>query len=296
MKFKNLWLSGGMLRAPEGDAPDPGNAPPSGPPSDPPADLPPLVGEDLSFAEGYQDRIGEYAKDATYKNLADVFKTAREGQKTITQLNQEKAELTKKLEAAGQKPKELPADSAAFKEALKLPEMPEGVQLDDAVLDAGIEFAREKGYGPEDLAAFLEFDIQRAKLESEAEKTEAFDRVGKAKEAIIEAVGEQNYERTIADAKAVSQTLGLPLEAEDLVNQPNMVVALAKLSAAISEGTLKGIAPGNPTMSGASKLGQAEDIVANPENPLHAAFHDPSHPQYDTAQATHARLISESAA
>lgn len=293
MKIKYLLQGNLILRSPEGDAPDAGGGGNNPPPTDP---LPALIDENLNFAEGYQDRVGEYAKDATYKNLGDVFKTAREGQATITKLSQEKAALAKQLQEVGAVTKpELPADAAAYKEAMKLPQMPEGVELQDAVLNKAVEYALEKGYPPEVLSDFLAFDIERAKMESEASRNEALNRVAEAKAKIVEAVGEQNYENTVSDAKFVSETLGLPLDAEDLVNQPNMVVALSKLRQALSEGTLKGASLGGVEISKGGKLTQAEDILTNPENPLHKAFFDPSHPQYDLAQQTHARLIAESA-
>lgn len=288
MKLSYLLQGSRFLRSPEGDEI------PSGGGGEPVV-LPPLIDENLNFSEGYQDRIGEYAKDANFKNLADVFKTNKEAQRTITQLNQEKANLTKQLTEGVIPPKELPADVVAFKEQLQLPEMPEGVSLADEVLDKAIAYSLEKGYGPKELADFLAFDIQRASMEADAAKNVAFRQVGEAKKAIIDAVGEQNYDVTIADARFVSETLGLPLEAEDLVNQPNMVVALSKLRQSLSEGTLKGASIGGVEISNGSKLAQAEDIVANSENPLNAAFYDSSHPQHEQAMATHARLISESA-
>ena len=42
----------------------------------------PLVNEDLSFSEGYQERIGEYAEGSNFKNISDVFKTNKELTKT----------------------------------------------------------------------------------------------------------------------------------------------------------------------------------------------------------------------
>jgi hypothetical protein len=81
--------------------------------------------------------------------------------------------------------KELPADAVAFKEQLQLPEMPEGVSLADEVLDKAIAYSLEKGYGPKELADFLAFDIQRASMEADAAKNEAFQTVGEAKKASL---------------------------------------------------------------------------------------------------------------
>lgn len=276
-----------------GDGGD-GSAPPT---ETPPTELPPLIDENLNFSEGYQERIGEYAEGANFKNLGDVFKSYKEAQRTITQINQEKAELAKKLESGQIEPpkKELPATPEAFKESLELPDLPDGVELSDDVLQQAIEYSMEKGYGPKELSDFLAFDLKRAELEAERAKNEQFERVATAKKTIVDAVGEQNYDVTIADAKFVSETIGLPLEADDLVSQPNMVLALSKLKSALSEGSLKGATVNGVEISNGSKLAQAEDIVSNPNNPLHEAFFDSSHPQHQQAQTEHARLIAESA-
>ena len=50
--------------------------------------------EGMNFSEGYQDRVGEYAKYSTFKSLPDLFKSVNEGTATIRTLNQEKADLT----------------------------------------------------------------------------------------------------------------------------------------------------------------------------------------------------------
>jgi hypothetical protein len=257
--------------------------------------LPPLVDGDLNFSEGYQERIGEYAEGSTFKNLGDVFKSSKEAQRTITQLNQEKAELTKQLGEPKADVVAPPVDAAAFKTALTLPELPEGLTLEDSVLDTAIEFAMEKGYGPEALADFLSFDIKRAGMDTAARETAEFAKLGEAKDIINGVVGEQNYDMTVADAQFVSESLSLPLESADLLNQPNLIIALSKLRSSLSEGTLKGATLGGVEVSGGSKLAQASDIISNPGNPLNAAFHDNSHPQFQAAQMEHARLISESA-
>ena len=294
MKLSYLLQGNRFLHSPEGEEVSSGGTPSES--EAPPVDLPPLIDENLNFSEGYQDRIGEHAKDANFKNLSDVFKTNKELHSTLSRVNQEKADLSKKLaEGGAPPPKELPADAAAFKEQLQLPEMPEGVSLADEVLDKAIAYSLEKGYGPKELADFMAFDIQRVSMEADAAKNEAFKRIGDAKNVIVGAVGEQNYDVTIADAKFVSETLGLPLEANDLVNQPNMVIALTKLKSSLSEGTLKGASVGGVEITSGSKLAQAEDIVSNPENSLYAAFYDSSHPQHERAITDHARLISESA-
>ena len=260
-----------------------------------PATLAPLVGDDLTFAEGWQERVGEHAEGATYKNLSDVLKSNKEGQRTITELNQAKADLTKQIEEGLTAKPQLPADAAAYKELLKLPDIPEGVQLPPEMVEKAIEFSLQEGVTPELLSKFIEFDVQRAANSFEASQTEEFSRIEGAKKVISDAVGAGNYDSAIGDAQHVAESLGLPIDAADLVNTPNMVISLAKLKTAISEGTLKGASAGGVEISSGGKLSQARDIISNPENPLNKAFHDTSDPGYNDARAAHARLITESA-
>lgn len=273
---------------------EPGNSGDGGPNF---GELPTLVDAELNLAEGYQQIIGEYAEGTTYKNLKDVFKSNKEVQSALTRKSEEAAQLRKQLEELGNKPPaEIPETVEEFRKQLQLPqELPDGYQLDEDVLNAAAEYAMEKGYGPKELSDFLAFDLKRLEMEDQRSKNEEFTRIESAKASIIEQVGEQNYDMTIANAKFVAEALQLPLQADDLVTQPNMVVSLAKLRKSLSEGTLKGASVGGVEISNGSKLEQANAIVSDPNHPLHDAFYDSSHPQYEWAHQEHARLIAESA-
>lgn len=261
-----------------------------------PADLPPLIDADLNFSEGYQARIGEYAENSTFKNLSDVFKTNKELQSTLGRVNTEKAELSKTLESLkADPPTEMPTDAEEYKGKLTIPELPEGMELGPEVLDSAIAFAMEKGYGPEALSDFLSFDLKRAEMEGESNQLREQARLDEARKVIVDSVGEQDFDMTIANAKHASESLGLPIEAEDLINQPNMVLALAKIKNSLGEGTLKGASVAGVSISNGSKLEQAKDIISNPDNALYEGFHDPASPRHEWAISEHARLITESA-
>ena len=304
MKLTKL-LQGGILRN-EDSTTGGGAAPPVDAPlvvddtdqtnsDDIPVNLPLLIDADLNLTEGYQKQIGEYAEGTNYKNLKDVFKSNKEIQGAFSRSQAENAQLKAQLEEVGQNVRDdIPTDAKEFREKLEIPDLPEGMELSEEVLDQATKYAMEKGYGPKELSDFLAFDLQRAKIQEDQMKNEQFNQIETAKAKIIEQVGEQNYDMTIANAKFTSEALGLPLDSDDLVNQPNMVVALAKIRSSIGEGTLKGASVGGVEISNGSKLQQAEDIITNPENPLYAAFHDSSHPQYEWSHQEHARLISES--
>ena len=266
----------------------------------PPAALPPLLDDNLNFSEGYQDRVGEFAKDSTFKNLPDLFKSQQEATTTIRNLNQEKADLTQKLEASGNfVPPVIPQTVEEFSAALSLPEgadIPEGVAIPQEMVNAASEFAIREGIAPEMVSKFIGFQLERAGSEFQTEAAAQQMRAQQATVTIKEAVGEQNYDTTIANAQAASEALGLQIESADLAANPNMVIALANIKNQISPGALKGstLQDAGASIVAGSKIAQAEDIVSNTSNPLHEAFYDSSHPQHETAINTHSRLISES--
>jgi hypothetical protein len=281
-------LNMGPLRNEAGDGGDGGGA------------LAPLIDDNMNFSDGYQDRVGEYAKGSTFKNLGDVFKSVNEGTSTIRTLNQEKADLTQKLEASGNYVAPvIPQTVEEFTAAMTLPEganMPEGVSIPPAMVSAASEFAIKEGIAPGVVEKFIAFQTAQAGAEFQTDASAFQSKVQQSTVTIKEAVGEQNYDTTIANAAAASETLGLQLSPDDLASNPNMVLALANIKNQLSAGSLKGASladPGANIVAG-SKLQQAEDIVSNPKNDLYAAFYDDSDPGHETAVNTHSRLISES--
>lgn len=261
-----------------------------------PKDFALLVDADMNLTEGYQAMVGEHAEGTNFKNLGDVFKSVKEGQRMISRLTEEKGTLSKQLEDLnGKPPVEIPDNVDDYRKALTLPEaMPEGLELDEQVLAAATEFAMEKGYSPEQLSDFLAFDVKRAQMALDAQANAKQGQADEAIERIRELVGPQNYDMTIANAKFAVQTLGLPIKEDDLLASPEMVVSLAKIRNQLGEGTLKDANINGVNISNGSKLEQANAIISDTENPLYTAFHDPSHAQHDYAQQEHARLIAES--
>lgn len=252
----------------------------------------PILNEDLSFADGFQERVGEHAAGMTFKTLPDVFKSVKEGTATITRLNQELAELKK---AGGNTPPQLPADAAGYLAAIKLPDkMPDGVILPEGMLDAAAAYALENKIPPEVTNKFVQFQIEQAAKEFASFKDMEFAAVNKAKAEISAAVGPQNYDQTIADAKAAHDLLGLNLSAEDLIQNVTLVTSLAKMHAKLAPGTLRELGIGKDGQTAESKLTQANDILNNTANPHYAAFYDQSHPNHQIAMDHYNRLILES--
>jgi hypothetical protein len=252
------------------------------------------VNADLSFVQGYQDHLGEHAKGLNFTNLPDVFKSVKEGTATITRLNQERADLAKKLQEAGVAT--LPADEAAYKAAIKLPDaLPEGVVVPDNLVAQVAKYALENKISPEITNKFIAFQIEQAANEVKTFADMRFAAVEEAKGKISQIVGAQNYDTTIANAKAAHDMLGLNLSADDLIQNVNLVTSLAKLHQKIEPSTMKAIGLGAAGASAESKLSQAQDILNNPQNPHNAAFYDNSHANHKAAQDQYNRLILESA-
>tara|TARA_R110002153_G_scaffold11011_2_gene42637 strand:- start:579 stop:1481 length:903 start_codon:yes stop_codon:yes gene_type:complete len=266
--------------------------------------LPPLMNEDMSFSDGWQGRVGEHAEGSTFKNLPDVLKSNNAATATIRGLNEEKATFATQLEEASKNsgfvPPVIPKTLEEYSAALTLPSgdgIPEGVEVPQELLNKAAEYGMKENISPETVSKFIEFQTQQAGEQFQSEAAAHQGRVQQATATIKQAVGEQNYDTTIANAKAASETLGLQFSAEDLAASTNMVLALANIKSQISSGSLKGASlsdPGANILAG-SKLQQAEDIVSNPDNALHSAFMNSMDPQHEHAMNTHSRLISESA-
>lgn len=292
MKFRRYCQPLFNEAAPDGGDTGGGATPPATPPADaPPA---PLINDDLSFAEGYQDRVGEHAAGLTFKNLPDVFKSVREGTQTITRLNQELAELKKAGGAAA--PPQIPADVAGYRAAIQLPEqLPEGIEVPDDMLDEAAKYAHENGIPPEVTNKFVAFQIEQAAKEVKSFADSEFAAIQKAKAEISSTVGPENYDTTISNAKAAHDLLGLTLSERDLIQNPTLVTSLARIHTKLAPGTLREIGVGKEGQTAEGKLQQANDMLSNEQNPHYAAFHDQSHPNHQAAMDHYNRLILESA-
>lgn len=273
----------GVLR--EEVTPPPGTAPPAAPS--------PLINDDLSFSEGYQERVGEHANGSTFKNLPDVFKSVGESRAKITQLSEVNSTQAAELAQfkAGVKTYDTPE---SYAKDVVMPQMPEGIAMPDDLVSSALKFAQEKGISPEAAASFIEFQSLQAKGELDAFNTERHTLGEQAKAQIIGEVGQQDYEATIARAKESSEILGLNIDENTLLTTPNLVVNLSKLRAKVGEDALRSAGFETVTKSQAGSLAQADAIVNDKENPMNKAFWDQSDPLHDAAVEQHSALITAS--
>lgn len=89
------------------------------------------------------------------------------------------------------------------------------------------------------------------------------------------------FEANKMKARRGAATLGLDPDNDPVFEHPGFVKAMVKLTNMVSEDRL--VSGDDDSSSGQSDLQKALDIMQNPSNPLHAAFHDPKHPQHDFA-------------
>jgi hypothetical protein len=279
--FKNTFL----FQEEGGDGGGGGNEPPAN--QEPPA---PLLGEDLSFAPDWTTRLGDDAKDLTFKSLPDLVKSYKSASSQIGKVSNELAEYKKNNPTA-----EIPADEVKYKESIKLPDkLPEGIHIPENLLSEAVKFGIENKIPPTMVEKFIAFQTAQAGLELQNAKAAQLAAVNTAKDAIIREVGEDKYDVTIANARAAHDLLGLQLDKDDLLSNPRLVTALSLIHSKISPAQLKDLNLTSEGQSATSKLQQAEDIVGNEANPDYAAFHDPTHMNHDAVMQKYNLLIAQS--
>jgi uncharacterized protein with PIN domain len=273
---------------------DPGAGDPS--PSSPPG----IFSEGLSFSEGWYEGIDDPAFDpyrsmaAQFKDLPTVFKS----------LHDTKAALSQRQDGMVKLPgaQATPEEKAAFHRALGVPEsvddyqitppekLPEGVEFDEGQLSAFREFAHANGIPPATASALVAFQAQ---AESEAiSSIEAQQRafVESQQNALRQEWGAQ-WEKKQMLAKRAAETFGLGADHPAMQNA-DVVKAMAEAAAKISEDSL---VAGEEITGKLSPQSEARDIMANPDNPLHVAYHDETHPQHEHAVQTYLRKMEEQA-
>jgi hypothetical protein len=118
-----------------------------------------------------------------------------------------------------------------------------------------------------------------------------------AKEAttLQEAFGEgDSYTQKLNLAQRAAKTLGLDINDPQLGNSAKFVIALSKVGEMIGEDRMVGGEDKGGTST--SDRAKAIDIVKNPANPLHAAYHNANDPRHDEAVAQHSAFNKAHAA
>jgi len=193
-----------------------------------------------------------------------------------------------------------PEEIAEFQKALGVPEspegyeikapenLPEGVDFKPETLTQFAEFAHKAGISNDVANQLIEFQTQMESADMalyQQEQQEALE--AEAKQLKQEWGGQ--YEQKMMLANRAAQTFGLPSD-HPALQSADVVKAFAKAAASISEDSL---VPGDKLDGGLSPGNEAKDILNNPDNPLHTAYHDTSHPDHETAIATYMQKMKE---
>lgn len=177
--------------------------------------------------------------------------------------------------------------------------LPEGVSLDDARVDEFRKFAFENGMNQKMFEAALAYDIQRVQnqvKESEAaaaaEYTQTLARLksDEASGALREKFGPETatVNALIQQCNKAMQTFGLTktMQEKGLLNNYDMITALAQIGARISESKLKGgsipASVNNPRM-------RLEEIQMNPDDP----YYNREHPAHSARVAEVNQLLAD---
>jgi hypothetical protein len=251
-----------------------------------------IVNPDGTFAEGFADKLPETFQ--SFKGLAGKYKDFH-------------AMLTGHLHATQEatKPKgvvipqeDSPDDvKAAFRTAIGVPDSVDGYGIetpegeDPEAFKESLEFLRSLDLPKSKVEKLMAFDAGRQEKIQEAAKA-AFEQQLEAQEqALIKEWG-ADYDKNMKLAERVARTAGLEPKENAIFQNAGVVKAFAHMASLIGENSLvdsQGVGGGD----GKTNKQKIDDIYNNPENPWHAAYMDPMHPNHNAANTHVQRLFTE---
>ena len=244
-----------------------------------------LVGEDGKFVQGYHDKLPEkFREHATHFSKYGTPLQVLEHTLNLQQLLGSKANAVV-IPGEGATPEQV----ATFREKLGVPELPsgyniqkpdklpEGVEWSQERVDSFTKLAHEISLTPQQVAKLQEFDLngQASQAQGFKEKLLHIEQteLSKQSERLTKEWGngpDFTKKKELAERAAI--TAGFSPEdlgANPIFRNADVVMAFARIGALMSEDTLaKGAAAGGYNNS----QSEADDIIKNPNNPLHARY------------------------
>lgn len=252
-----------------------------------------LSEEDKGLRKFFEKYAGS---DDPEKNMLQGIKNLQylAGQKALEPLpddapdsvKEERRQLMAKLNSA--------PDTAEGYGLDKAPEgLPEGYEWPTETAKKYAEVFHKHGASPElvrDLMA-LEGEVATQKFnESNLAQEEAIQTRKKEEMGKLTTEFGDETDKVLQDAVRGGLTLGMEqAEVESILTTAASVKAFAKVVSLVSEDKLV-TQEGQQGTGGMTYRDQAMDILNNPSNPLHKAYHDASDPQHDRAVRTRSEL------
>lgn len=229
---------------------------------------------------------------AQNKNFADpvtAMKSHRELEKLVGTDRLSLPEQGKDLsEWSGWDKLGVPKDAKGYVEAVKLPQLPEGMQIDDGLLSKAMEVAAAKRIPPQHLQEMVNIFAETRISEFNAgREIDAADR--KAVDQLYQEWGtqkDQNLEYARRAAKQLGFDDAMIAESSQLQGSANFIKNLANVGRKMSDGGL--INGGSSAMS--AEQAQAEMNAMKADAEIVQALMDSSHPRHAVEKARWTRL------
>ena len=272
-------------------------------PAPAPYDYTTMVGADGVLADNWRDGLPESIRgERCLDNIKNIGLLAQSyvhaqhaiGQNKVAVPNEHStAEEWGAFYKAGGRP-----DNADGYRTDKL-QIPDGVSLDSEKVAAFRQFAFENGFNQKTFEAALNYDIQRVQAQVAAEESAAAEeynttlsklKADEASGALREQFGPDaaTVNGLIAQCNKAIQTFGLGkvFQEKGLLNNYDMITALARIGSKMSESKLKGSDIPPSARNPESRL---DEIRNNPDDP----FYNKEHPAHNARVAEVNSLLAE---
>lgn len=201
-------------------------------------------------------------------------------------------------------PPELKAERQALMRSLNgTPEKPDGYGVkrpdnvpaeywDEAYVGGMIGILHAHNASPALVKALVDADAKAAIGRVDHNGQTEAQAYAKEEAALRTAFGPQFNDKVDLAVRA-ARTLGLDPK-DPIFRNSKVVIAMAKVGEMVSEDRL--VSGDSKSGDGMSDRAKAKDIVTNPANPLHKAYHNENDPQHDEAVRTHSEFNKRAAA
>ena len=185
----------------------------------------------------------------------------------------------------------VPDDGTVEAYALKPEQLPEGVEWNEDKAKKFVEVAHKLGIAPKQAAGIQEFYLAMQQEEAASQKQAWESNLQKEAETLKTTFGDK-LNTVVSTAQRAALTLNIPSDVMD-PKSPNFMalssVQILQMAGKLAEALGETRLPSAAAVTTLSPKDQAADIIGNPANPLHKAFH-----AGDTAaNATVDRLLAQ---